>query len=189
MLNDHISRLIKEKQDKDRFSKSLKSSNDYMEWIEKYTQSHNSISTDSFLYQAETTPKRDLTNAKAVQFLFEEISDYCSDNYIEPKKEEYGIYYSILNNNIGYHVGYDRGQGASFYCTRLENPEEDALDFKYVQSGEKLPETIYYEYLLQDLSNLVKELQSAGVPEIAIRKTVDSSIGVLEDQSIDKKQK
>lgn len=188
MLNDHISRLMKAQQEKEIFSESLKTSNEYMEWIEKNTRLNNSVSTDSFQYQEGTT-KKDIMNAKAIQFLFEEIREYCIDNYIEPKEREYGFYYSIKNNNIGYHVGYDGGQGAYFYCTRLEKPESDALDFKHVTSGKKLPETLYYEYILQDLSSIIQELQAAGVPEDAIRRTVETSMCVKDNQDTDKKQK
>ena len=43
----------------------------------------------------------DLRRAKkcSKKYLFEEIYDYCEDNFIEPTEVEYGVYYSIKDIN------------------------------------------------------------------------------------------
>jgi hypothetical protein len=189
MPEDYLTRLKREEQEKEAFSQSITFSNKYMDWLDKCTQDNNTIATDSFLYKEDQVSQTDLQNAKSIQFLFEEVSTYCDENYIEPKKVDYGVYYSIKNNGIGYHVGFDTGQGASFYCTRLEEPDDDALDFKHVRSGVKLQKTLYDEYLLENLSILIKELYNAGVSINAIKKTVSSSIKTIENEQTTKRQK
>lgn len=189
MLDNHIARLMVEQKEKEAFSQSITFSNEYMDWLDSCTQYLTSVSTDSFQYVEDKVSKKDVRNAKSIQYLFEEIRTYCDGNYIEPKKTDYGLYYSIKNNDIGYHVGFDTGQGTSFYCTRLEEPDEDALDFKHVRSGVKLQKTLYDEFLLEDLSNLIKELHAAGVPTTAIRKATDKTITSLEVEQTDKIQK
>lgn len=189
MLDDFLARIKEEQIEKERFSDNLTFTNEYMEWLDKNTKQNPIIATDTFLYHESTVPEKDLKNAKAIQYLFEEISDYCVANYIEPKQKDYGVYYSIKNNEIGYHVGYDGGQGASFYCIRLEEPDDDALDFRHVRSGVKLQKTLYDEYLLEDLTGLIRELYNAGVSLTAIKKVTESTIDSIEIEKNNKRKK
>ena len=189
MLDNHIARLMLEQKEKEAFSQSITFSNEYMDWLDSCTQYLTSVSTDSFQYVEDKVSKKDVRNAKSIQYLFEEIRTYCDGNYIEPKKTDYGIYYSIKNNDIGYHVGFDTGQGASFYCTRLEQPDEDALDFRHIRSGVKLQKTLYDEFLLEDLTGLIRELYNAGVSLTAIKKVTESTIDSIEIEKNNKRKK
>lgn len=192
MVNDMISKMMKEKKHKKEFADRLTNSTEYMDWLRKFTEKRGSFSTDSFLYDQEDLTEDDLVNVQDVQLLFEEILDYSDENYIDPVKIDYGAYYSIKDGDVGYYIGYNAGQGTSFYCLRLDEPEEDALDIKHVRSGVKLPKTAYDEYLLEELEDIMEKLYDDGVSLNAIKTVTNSTLDRLKaksDQSIRNKAK
>ena len=186
MTNDFINKLKEQEKHKKEFVDNLTNSNDYMDWLQSFTAKKGAFATDSFLYDQEDLSEEDLKNVQDVQLLFEEILDYSDQNYIEPIIAEYGAYYSIKDGDIGYHIGYDAGQGTCFYCLRLDEPDEDALDIKHVRSGVKLPKTVYDEFLLEELQSIMEKLYDDGVSLSAIKNITNSTLERLtkkEDES------
>ena len=183
MKKDFITELKRKQEHQKEFVEKMTYSTEYMDWLEAFTAKKGSFSTDSFLYDREGLTDKDMEYVEDIQILFEEISGYCEENYIEPKPHDYGVYYSIKNNDVGYHIGFDRGQGACFYCERLAEVEEDALDFKHVRSGVKLPQTVHADFELERLSDLIEELYEAGIPINAISKVTDKTIESLKENN------
>ena len=184
MVNDFFEKLMESRKHKKEFVEKMSYSTEYIDWLESFTEKHGSFSTDSFLYGDELS-EEEKVNVQDVQILYEEIQDYCDSNYIVPTIADFGAFYSIKHNGIGYFIGIDTGQGTSFYCTRLDEPEEDALEFKHVMSSVKLPKTIRDEYLLEELSELIECLYDKGVSVQAISETTENAIQKVKTKSDD----
>ena len=192
MHNDMISKMMREKKHKKEFVDRLRKTTDYMDWLKAFTEKRDAFSTDSFIYDQEDLTEEDLVNVHDIQLLFEEVMDYSDDNYIAPIKIDYGAYYSIKDGDVGYYLGYNAGQGTSFYCLRLDEPEEHALDIKHVRSGVKLPKTVQDEYLLEELEDIMVRLYEDGVSLNAIKTVTNSTLDRLKakaDESIRNKAK
>ena len=97
-------------------------------------------------------------NIEQIETLYEVICDFAKTNYLTPVEVEFGNYFPIKHNDNYFYVGADCGQGASFYCTRLVEPEEDVLDYNEVVHNTKMPETIQKERRLEELSRIIDSL-------------------------------
>ena len=161
---------------KQEFKDNLHLSTDYIDWMEEFTKSYKVFATDSFLYDKDKIEDKDKKNIELLEGLFEAIAEFADKNYITPKRSDYQIYYLLKHNNIGYKIGMDYGQGASFYCDRLDKPEKDSIEYKNIMSGVKLPKTIQAEYKLEELKNYIERLVEEDVPVEAIHRATDAVI-------------
>ena len=174
-MDNFIEKMRASRKHKEEFIDQMTYTTDYIDWLERFTAEHGSFSTDSFLYD-DTLSEEDRVNVSDVQLLYEEVERYCEDNFLVPTKVDYGVFYSIKHNGVGYFIGVDVGQGTSFYCTRLDEPEKDALEYKHLMSGVKLPKTVRIEHRLEELADLIEQLSNDDVPEEAIHQTADAAL-------------
>lgn len=189
MMNDVIEQLIADMKKKEEFRDNITYSTDYIDWLEQFTAKNGSFANDSFLYDSKDLTEEDMKRVDEIELFFEVIHDYAEANFIYPKKVDFGAYYSIQHNGIGYNIGMDHGQGGSFYCTRLEKPVEGSLEFKHVMSSVKLPETILAEFQLEQLVALIEKLNSESVPITAIQQTVEHTIQKIKKRNEEKNKR
>ena len=183
MSNNFFDDLLENRKHRKEFVEKLMFSSEYIDWLESFTNEKGSFSTNSFLDGEGDLTNQDKANVQDIQILFEETQEYCDENYLMPTKTDYGSFYSIQHNGVGYFIGFDSSQGASFYCTRLDEPEEDALEFKYIISGVKLPKTVRDEYRLEELSELMEKLFDEGVSIGAITNTTENTLNKIKIKS------
>ncbi len=184
MTNDWFEDYIKRQKEREEFKKSIAYSTEYIDWLDSFTKEHGSFSTDSFLYEPEKITDEERKKVDLIEALYELTDEYADENYIMPTKTDYGAFYSIKHNGVGYFIGFDAGQGTSFYCTRLEEPEEDALEYKHLMSGVKLPSTIIIDQKLEELSELIERLDREQVPLEAINQKTDATIQKIRTKKI-----
>lgn len=166
-----MERYIKRNKRREEFQEKMVYSTEYMDWLEKFSsrEPFNNFTTKTFTYSdLDIITKEEQEKVEDLEFLFEAINEYATENYIYPHKEEYGFYYIINYNDNSYKIGIDNGQATRFYVVRLSNKEEDALDYRHVMSSVKLPRTLIIDYKLEELSNLIKRLNEDNVPIEAI---------------------
>jgi len=181
--NEWFEQYMKVKEEKNKFKDTLAYSTNYIDWLEKFTEEHGSFATDSFLYKPDVLSEEDKKNVALIEALYEVTDEYADDNFIESTPTDFGNFYSIQHNGVGYFIGFDGGQGASFYCTRLEEPEKDALEYKHLMSGVKLPKTVLVEHKLEALAELIERLYEEDVPVEAIHQKADSTIQKIKVKS------
>ena len=98
--NRNKEKWIREKKEKDAKLKSLFSSYDYMNWLNRFTADTKGFSGEDYLYFPEKISKDDLDKVNNLGLFFEGIEKYADKNYIYPTMYEYQSYYVIyLNNN------------------------------------------------------------------------------------------
>ena len=159
---------------KEEFKNNLHLSTEYIDWLEEFTNEYECFATDSFLYEEDKLTEDEKNKVFLLEALFEVISDFADNNYINPEKTDYELFYNIEHNGIGYKIGFNYGQGASFYCLRLEEPNKDAIEYESLMSGVKLPRTVKAEEKLEGLKELLEKLIEEDVPVEAIHQATDT---------------
>lgn len=144
--------IEKEKKLKQRKEKILESE-EYINWLEKYTESKNKITSDEL---------------ESLEALYLVIEDYAEENYIFPSKTTFGSYYTVKHNDKKYNIGYMAGQEVFFYCEKTE--EENIIDFKDVLEGKKQPKAELIKLKLKKLNLLVNELSLTFPEESLVRE-------------------
>lgn len=183
-MNDFFGRMRQREEHKKAFRQSLSYSFDYIEWLEQFTSKYPSFSTETFLFDGKKLTEHDKENVSHLEEFFEEIYDYAQANYISPQKLTYGTFYKIKHHGIGYSIGIDYGQGCCFYCERFDNPGDDVLDYKRVMSSVKLPNTIAWDSMLDDLVSLIEKLDEEEVPIDVIEKVTKQTIQKIKTKKL-----
>ena len=169
---------------KNRKRQEMFSNTNYLKWLESFTVEHPSFSDDDWLYFPEKISEEDNEKVKNLHLFFEGIDLYAKKNYIYPTKCDFGGYYNIKLDNIGYEIGMLVGQGTLFFCNRtLLNKDLEYIDFNDIISGKKRDNTDVIAQQLQDLSNRVLELNKKGVPLNAIIETLDTTLTGIKEET------
>lgn len=179
-MKDVVERIFERNQKKKMFFETLLYSTDYIDWLGDFTHHVSSFTSDC---EDESISLEDQRKIENLEFFFEAIQEYASENYIYPHLIDNGEYYAIQYHGVGYHVGIDYGQGSYFYCTRVSKVEEDALEFKHLMSSVKLPQTLLFECKLEELQNMICRMhEEDSVPLEAIRFSVEDTIQKIKNK-------
>ena len=181
--NRNKEKWIREKKEKDAKLKSLFSSYDYMNWLNRFTANTKGFSDEEYLYFPEKISKDDLDKVNNLGLFFEGIEKYADKNYIYPTMYEYQSFYGVKDNvnEVYYKIGVIEGQGGSFFCERIEyTSEQPFIDFNDIMNDKVRDNVKEIETDLDNMSNLVLSLYNKGVPLEAIKETLDKTISEIE---------
>ncbi len=152
------------------FREELRSSTNYIRFLEDFTERNGSFSTTTFSSESKRISQEEREKIENLGILFDCIQEYSDANYRLPTKVDCGEYYAIQHNGIGYLIGVDYEGEKNYYCVRLEEPEEDSLDYEFVMSTVKLPKTIEIDDKMDQLFSFIEAL--GDVPMIAVEHTI-----------------
>lgn len=146
---------------------------DYIYWLEKYTEKKESFTSESHIYETDPEIKK---NIFTLLWFYEFIKEYAKDNFIEPNKFKYGIYYSIKYNGIGYNIGeqYDCGRNQIF-CERTKILD-NFIDYSDIENNIEQEGTTTKKEQLKELSNLIQNMVKENVPADAISDTTEKTL-------------
>lgn len=181
--NRNKEKWIREKKEKDDKLKSLFSSYDYMNWLNRFTADTKGFSDEEYLYFPEKISKDDLDKVNNLGLFFEGIEKYADKNYIYPTMYEYQSFYGVKDNvnEVYYKIGVIEGQGGSFFCERIEyTSEQPFIDFNDIMNDKVRDNVKEIGTDLDNMSNLVLSLYNKGVPLEAIKETLDKTISEIE---------
>ncbi len=114
---------------------------DYMEWLEKFTNRHPNFNSNECYYYGRTASKETGKKVKDLEILFAALNKYSKENELYPELSLTGSYYLIQHNYVGYQIGYKARPGTgSYYCNRVKTTvDEKYTEFanirKYIKSG------------------------------------------------------
>ena len=178
-----LEKMMEKAKQKIDFRDSLRANTDYIDWLVNFTNMGGGFDTSVLTYDGSKFNGIDKKNIENIETLYEVINEFAEKNYLVPHLVEFGNYYSIKYNDIGFYVGVDFGQGTSFYCTRLDEVEEDAIDYKVLVHNTKLPETERKEKRLEELSLTIDRLfEEDGLPVSLIEETAVNAIQKIKDK-------
>ena len=170
-----LTHFLYKQQMKQHFVDQSVATDDYMNWLEAYCANHNGVASDQYIY--ESSSEVDEERMKQLGFFFEVVQDYASRNYFYADKGSLSETYSFHHHGIGYEIGVDYGQGSYFFCRRLPEIREDALDYKNIRSNTVLPQTPIFDAKLAELAEFVRRLyDEESVPAEAIESSVHRAL-------------
>lgn len=119
-----------------RKEKELTMNNEYVMWLEKFTEDYPNFSDEDWLYHAEKISKQDFKRVEDLPYFYGGIMGYADRHKIEANPCCFGNYYNIKYNNIGYEIGVMHGQGTIQFCKRVsledEINEDKFIDFEEI---------------------------------------------------------
>lgn len=176
-VDNFIMDYLKMLKNNDEKSKEIISNTDYLKWLERFTIEHQSFTDDTWLCFPEKISKEDHEMVNSLHLLYEGIDLYAKKNYIYPTECEFGGYYRIKLDNVGYEVGMLVGQGTLFFCNRTPiNKDLEYIDFNDIIGNKKKDNVDIITRQLEDLSNRVLELYKKGIPLDALIETLDATL-------------
>ena len=174
-------RIIKENQRKEAIKKDMLESTSYIDWLIHFTEENPIFSDDDWLYDEDGIQKEDLEKVKNLSLLFECISAFAERNYISSNEDEWGESYSINKDDVYMNIGYNAGQGTSFYCERTER-KDNSINYYNIMNKNTLMRTMHVDKRLGDISEELKELiVTFKVPIEFIREMVDNTEKEVKD--------
>lgn len=166
------------------------SNTDYIDWLIEFTQHYSNFSSDSWLYFPKEISKDDYTKVNNLNLMYEGIEEYASKNHLYPFPCNFGNFYKIKLENVGFEIGVLVGQGTLFFCNRVQIEEEkDFIDFNDIINNKIRSNATVFDSKLNELSNLVVDLFQSGVPIESITNTLDNTLNELKTKNDLNKQK
>lgn len=158
MEQQYLNRIAKEKE--------LIANFNYINWLEKFTETHPNFADDTWLYAKNEIPGNDYSNVNKLSSFFSAIERYCREFLIETDDPTASFPTNITHikhNDIGYEIGLVVGQGAYAYVLR-EEISEKSIDFSAIMNN--TPPKSYEEKttLLKNLDSLLSALKEKDVP-------------------------
>lgn len=137
-----IRKYIKEYIDKENVKnekiKILMSNTNYLEWINQFTQNKKGFFDDDWIYFPEQISDSDKENVEKLWLFYEGISGYADLNNIYPLQCDFGNFYKIRLDKIGFEIGVLIGQEAVFFCNKVAvKNEQEFIDFNDIMNGQK----------------------------------------------------
>ena len=155
----------------------------YILWLIKFTKEHPRFATDDWLYTPSLISKEDNENVTDLGLLFDIIEEYADKNFIPLFPTEWGGYYLIQYNGIGFNIEVASGQGTIFGVERLDEVTPQFIDFKLIQKNVDLESTEEIRSKFVALNEQIKEL-SKKVPVTVIRKELSNTLNELIQQKM-----
>lgn len=168
----------------DEKRKEMFSNTNYIKWLEGFTTKYESFADDSWLYTPTELSQEENEKVVNLHLLYEGIELYAKKNYIYPTECDFGGYYNIKLDNIGYEIGMLVGQGTVFFCKRTGIDKDlEYIDFNDIMTDKKKDGVDVITQQLKDLSNKVLELHKKGIPLTALIETLDTTLtGIKEEE-------
>lgn len=156
---------------------------EYIDWLSHFTIENQNFSDDMWLYFPEKISKEDGSRVNDLCLMYEGIDKYASANYIFPYHCDFGNFYKIKFNDVGFEIGTLSGQGTIFFCSRVSiEDEKEFIDFNDIINNKKSDNVTTIENSLSELSEHVISLSNNGVPLEAITNTLNSTLSKLHSE-------
>ena len=151
----------------------LVSNCDYILWLEDFTQTYKTFSTNSWLYAQKEISEESYDNVQKLFLFFNAISNYCYKFYINiewyESFERERVH--IKHNNVGYQLGLVVGQGSFVYVSR-EEPQDNAICFDSIMNNVVPDKFKAKDELLQQFNTLLAAMKEADMPSGIITDTL-----------------
>lgn len=171
--HDRINKFMQEymADAKEQHDKAIKivSTVEYITWLGNFTKKYEGFSDNKWLYCPEELSEQDNNFVQELHLFYDGIETYSSHNYIYPIKCDFGGFYKIKYDGIGFEIGRLIGQGTLFYCTRVEIVnEQEFIDFNDIMNNKEQDNVKDINKKLEELSKFVISVYEYGVPYDAI---------------------
>ena len=180
-IDEQLSRIIKEM--RERTKKYIGINNDYINWLEKYTEKCPRFTNNDILNDKKNKSIEDIEKINLLGFFYNVISKYAKENYIyEINNSDNSGYYKIKYNNIGYEIGYMKSQKVIFFCSRIINIDNNFIDFNDILTNNKQPFTEEIDKILEELKIIITYYHEKGIPLMTLKKGINEVLNTLNNK-------
>ena len=110
-------------------------------------------------------------------FFYEGIDKYARSNHIYPSQCEFGNFYKVRLNEIGFKIGISFIQGTKFFCKKVPvESEKEFIDFNDIMTDKNQEQIDLINASLDSLSNMILTIYESGVPIELIAYIVENTI-------------
>ena len=156
-----------------KLRETLLITDEYIQWLEEFTQKYPNFTDNDWLYQKEKLKEEDSFNVEKLILFFERIENYADNNYIYPtKNNNHTSSYNIKHNNIGYNIGIIYGQGGMCFCDRIE-AKENFIDYYNIKNNVELNNTKVIKENLESLKLYINSLLEKNIPVEVLREATE----------------
>ena len=173
-----------EKKNFEEQKEKLLKNNDYMNWLENFTNRYPSFY--EYDWVLEGCSEEDIQNIQNIDVLYEVIEDYAVENYFKTTLENKGAFYLIKCNDVGYKVGMQFGN-SKFYCERTEVTEE-AINFGFIQTNTKHRRSYFIDTQFYYITDAINKLMELGMDLDSIEEQLQITVHKCGEQG-NKKRK
>ena len=157
---------------------------DYINWLINFTKNINGFCNDNYLYCLNDISKENNNMVNDLGLFFEVIDKYARKNNIFPIPCEFGIYYNIYYNDIGFEIGVLRGQGVVSFCNKLNIiDKEKFINYNDILNNLEKNKIKHNNNKLEELSNIVINMYKSGIPLSLIINTFDNTIDDIKNSN------
>lgn len=175
-MKEFIDNYIEKEIEKNEKSEKIISNNEYMLWLENFSSKHNNFCDDYWIKPNNNITEEDIQNVKNLSILFEAISNYANDNFIEPIYYSLGEYYYIKFNDTFYQIGIMTWEGTLFFCDKAKKCDKKYIDFSDIRNNKKGQNINLIKNKLMKLSELIVNMSEENVPLKAITATAEKTV-------------
>ena len=170
--NQRQNKLIEEAKRKESIKKDMKNSPKYIDWLINFTKENPIFSDDDWNYHEEDLSKEDYQRVRDLSLLFAVVDDFANRNYLSSEADEWGESYNINKDDVYLTIGFNAGQGTSFYCERTE-PKNGSINFYSIMNKNLPMRTEFVDTKLKELSDELKTLMvQLNVPVSSVEEMV-----------------
>ena len=113
-------------------------------------------------------------------FFYEGIDKYARSNHIYPSQCEFGNFYKVRLNEIGFKIGISFIQGTKFFCKKVPvESEKEFIDFNDIMTDKNQEQIDLINASLDSLSNMILTIYESGVPIESITYTLKNTINKI----------
>ena len=182
-MDQFVQKYIAEAQEQRKKAIEIVSNAEYITWLGNFTKEHANFSDDTWLYCQEKLSAKDNKRVEELHLLYNGIEIYANHNYIYPIECDFGGYYKIKFDGIGYELGRLIGQGTLFYCTRVEiENDKEFIDFNDIMINKERDNVTIINAKLVELSKFVNSVYECGVPYEAICETLEATLNKMKSK-------
>lgn len=155
--------------------KTIIDSDEYINWLEKYTLKHPKFAHDDFIFSIKSKDEDTQDKIYNIKFLYQAIEKYADNNYIMATKTNCGQYYSIVHNNVGYNIGVMIGEETLYYCARTEK-NNNYINFKDIQSSKTISSAELINKKMEEINNIIDIMLENNIPSETISQVTEKTI-------------
>ena len=186
-ISDWMKEYIRQETIRIKIQKELMSNTEYIKWLDEFTQDKDGFSDDDWLYFPEKIEESDKNNVEKLNIFYEGIKQYAKKNYIRKSEIEFGDFYKIRLDDLGFKIGMMSGQGVFFFCEKVPvDNKESFIDFNDIILNRKLERVDEITKDLEQLSSMVISLYEKGAPVDAIMNTLNDALKAVKSKNDEK---
>lgn len=165
-----------------------KTTNTYMEWVEKFTKKYKMFYDKEWMYQYKSLHAKDRSMVDDLELFYHIIKEWATKNYIEPGCDEYGLFYNIKYKGILYEIGFLELAYKMSWIRRVDQANTEVISFLEIMKDEMRTRAEEINESFRQLEEAIFKLREDGISVNVIKDSVIKSLDMYEKDTMDESE-